>query len=80
MGELFNQISGRSRGTRDVSVEVGETQSAIDLTISVPYGRSIPEVVKSMRDTVITARPEPYRLDVTEVNITVRDVYFSEHQ
>ena len=80
MGELFNRVSGGSRGTRGVSAEVGETQAAIDLTISVPYGRSIPEVVKAMRDNVIQRVEGLTGLDVTEVNITVKDVFFPEQQ
>lgn len=80
MGELFNRVSGGSRGTRGVSAEVGEKQAAIDLTISVPYGRSIPEVVKAMRDNVIQRVEGLTDLDVTEVNITVKDVFFPEQQ
>ena len=80
MGELFNRVSGSGRGTRGVSAEVGETQAAVDLTISVPYGRSIPEVVKSMRENVIQRVENLTSLDVTEVNITVRDVFFPEQQ
>ena len=62
------------------SAEVGETQAAIDLTISVSYGRSIPEVVKAMRDNVIQRVEGLTGLDVTEVNITVKDVFFPEQQ
>jgi uncharacterized alkaline shock family protein YloU len=80
VGELFNRVSGSSRGTRGVSVEVGETQAAIDLTISVPYGRSIPEVVKAMRDNVIQRVENLTGLEVTGVNITVKDVFFPEQQ
>jgi uncharacterized alkaline shock family protein YloU len=66
MGELFGRVTGSGRGARGVSVEVGETQAAIDLTVTVPYGRSIPEVTKTMRDTVIQhvenlTRRKPHR-------------------
>ena len=47
MGELFGRV------TRGVSVEVGETQTAIDLTVTAPYGQSVPEVTKSVRDDVV---------------------------
>ena len=80
VGELFNRVSGSSRGIRSVSVEVGETQAAIDLSISVPYGRSIPEVVKSMRDNAIHRVENLTGLDLTEVNITVKDDFFPEQQ
>jgi uncharacterized alkaline shock family protein YloU len=61
-------------------VEVGETQAAIDLTISIPYGRSIPEVVKAMCDNVMLRVENLTGLDVTEVNITVKDAFFSKQQ
>ena len=61
-------------------MEVGETQAAIDLTIWVPYGRSIPEVAKSKHDNVIQRVENLTGLDVTEVNITAKDVFFPEQQ
>jgi len=50
MGKLFGRVTGSSRGTRGVSAEVGETQAAVNLTTTVPYGRSIPEIIQRMRD------------------------------
>ncbi len=80
MGELFNKVAGSGRGTRGVSVEVGESQAAIDLTLTVPYGRSIPELVRTLRNTVIERVEGLTGLEVTEVNITVKDVSFPEQQ
>ncbi len=76
MGELFGRVTGSSRGARGVSAEVGETQAAVDLTITVPYGRSIPEIIQRMRDGVIQRVENLTGLQVTEVNITVKDVFF----
>ncbi len=80
MGELFGRVTGSARGTRGVSVEVGETQAAIDLSVTVPYGRSIPEVVETMRENVIQRVENLTGLEVTDVNITVKDVFFPEQQ
>ncbi len=80
MGELFGRVTGSSRGSRGVSVEVGETQAALDLTITVPYGRSIPEITRTMRDNVIQRVERLTGLEVTEVNITVKDVFFPQQQ
>ena len=80
MGELFGRATGSSRGSRGVSVEVGETQAAVDLTIAVLYGRSIPEVTRIMRDNVIQRVENLTGLQVTEVNITVKDVFFPQQQ
>ncbi len=80
VGELFGRVTGSSRGTRGLSVEVGETQAALDLTITVPYGRSIPEITQTMRDNVIQRVENLTGLEVTEVNITVKDVFFPQQQ
>ena len=78
MGELFGRATGSSRGSRGVSVEVGETQAAVDVTVAVPYGRSIPQLTQSIRDNVIQRVENLTGLQVTEVNITVKDVFFPE--
>ena len=53
VGEFFGGLAGSARGTRGVFVEVGASQAAVDLTVTVPYGRSIPEITKAMRENVI---------------------------
>ncbi len=80
VGEFFGGLTGSARSTRGVSVEVGEEQAAVDLTVSVPYGRSIPEVSKDMRDNVIQHVENLTGLEATEVNITVKDVSFPQQQ
>jgi uncharacterized alkaline shock family protein YloU len=78
VGEFFGGLTGSARGTRGVTVEVGEEQAAVDLTVTVPYGRSIPEVTKAMRENVIRRVENLIGLAVTEVNITVKDIFFPE--
>lgn len=80
VGEFFGRVTGSGRGARGVSVEVGETQAAVNLTVTVPYGRSIPEITKEMRNNVIRRVEKLTGLEVTEVNITVKDVFFPEQQ
>lgn len=80
VGEFFGRVTGSARGSRGVSAEVGETQAAINLTVTVPYGRSIPEVTKAMRDNVIQHVENMTGLQVTEVNITVKDVFLPEQR
>ena len=59
-----------------VAVEVGEREAAVDLTVVVEYGESIPQIAKTMREN-ITRRVEGMTgLTVTEVNVAVNDLYF----
>ena len=80
VGEFLGRFTGGGGGSRGVSVEVGETQAAVDVTVTVPYGRSIPEVTRAMRDNVIQRVERLTGLKVTEVNITVKDVFFPQQQ
>jgi len=63
---------------RGVSVEVGERQAAVDLDIVVGYGASIVEVANAVRENVIGRVEAMTGLEVTEVNVTVDDVYLGE--
>lgn len=62
--------------TRGVSVEVGEREAAVDLTIVVAYGESIPEVSQEVRENVIRRIEGITGLSVAEVNIAINDLYF----
>jgi uncharacterized alkaline shock family protein YloU len=64
---------GRSQG---VSVEVGEKEAAVDLTLIVDYGESIPQVADDVRQQVIKRVEGITGLKVVEVNISVNDLYF----
>ena len=64
--------------TQGVKVEVGERQAAIDIDLVVDYGVSIPDVSQSVRDNVIERIERMTGLQVTEVNISVDDVYLGD--
>jgi uncharacterized alkaline shock family protein YloU len=69
-------VRGGSGTTRGVTVEVGEEETAIDLSMAVEYGRYIPQVSEAVRSNVIRRVENLVGLRVTEVNITVNDVLF----
>jgi uncharacterized alkaline shock family protein YloU len=64
--------------TQGVKVEVGERQAAIDIDLVVDYGISIPDVSQAVRDNVIQRIERMTGLQVTEVNISVDDVYLGD--
>ena len=66
---------GRPSSTQGVSVEVGERQAAVDLTIVVEYGVAIADLARSIRRNVIGAVEQMTGLDVVEVNINVVDLH-----
>jgi uncharacterized alkaline shock family protein YloU len=82
VGGVLDSVTGGSGATRGVTVEVGEEETAIDLSLAVEYGRPIPQVSEAVRSNVIRRVENLVGLRVTEVNITVNDVLFpgSEEQ
>ena len=76
VGEFVGNLTGGSR-TRGLSVDAGERQAA-DITINVVYGRSIPQLIKAVRERVIERVQNLTGLEVTEVNIQVNDVILPE--
>ena len=80
---LLGSITGGSSGgspSRGVSVEVGEVEAAVDLAVTVEYGRSIPQVSEAVRKNVIRRVEGLVGLGVTEVNIAVSDVFFPQQE
>jgi uncharacterized alkaline shock family protein YloU len=80
VGGVLDSVRGGSGTTRGVTVEVGEEETAIDLSLAVEYGRSIPQVSEAVRSNVIRRVENLVGLRVTEVNITVNDVFFPGSQ
>jgi uncharacterized alkaline shock family protein YloU len=48
VGGVLDSVGGGSGQTRGVTVEVGEEETAVDLSIAVEYGRSIPQVSEAV--------------------------------
>jgi uncharacterized alkaline shock family protein YloU len=84
IGGLLSRVPGSSTGgggqSRGVSVEVGEVEAAIDATLTVAYGKSIPQVAEAVRRNIINRVENLVGLRVTEVNISVNDVFFPEQE
>jgi uncharacterized alkaline shock family protein YloU len=78
VGEFMGRITGGAGRTRGISVQVGDQQAALDVTVNVIYGRPIHQVTDALRQNVINRVEALTGLEVTEVNITVNDVTFPE--
>lgn len=76
VGSVAQKVGIGDQRTQGVSVEVGEREAAVDLTIVVEYGESIPKVAQQIRENVIRRIEGTTGLAVTEVNLTVNDLYF----
>lgn len=79
---IIGSITGGSSGsqTQGVSVEVGQEEAAIDLTLTAEYGKSIPQLAEAVRRNVANRIESLVGLRVTEVNITVSNIFFPQQE
>ena len=79
-GSVTGGGAGGGNFAKGVSAEVGEEEAAIDLTMAIEYGQSIPQLTEAARRNVINRVESLVGLRVTEVNITVNDVQVPEER
>ena len=75
LGTVTQRLPVGDTTAQGVSVEVGEKEAAVDLTVVIDYGESIPQVTQSIRENVIRRIEGITGLAVTEVNVAVNDLY-----
>ena len=83
VGGFLSSVTGSAPGgnaSRGVTVEVGQEEAAIDLTMAIEYGQSIPQLTEAARRNVINRVESLTGLRVTEVNIQVNDVQVPEER
>ena len=80
VGGILGSITGGGSQTQGVSVEVGQEEAAVDLTLTAEYGKSIPQLAEAVRRNVINRVESLIGLRVTEVNITVANVFFPQQE
>lgn len=79
IGTLRERIPGaRTNHSQGVSVEVGETEAAVDLDLVAEYGVSITDLANGIRRNVISAVERMTGLHVVEVNVAVNDVHLPQ--
>lgn len=81
-GSIMSSLTGGSGGgqTRGVTVEVGEEEAAVDLAMTTEYGKSIPQLSEAVRRNIVNRVENLVGLSVTEVNITVSNIFFPDQE
>lgn len=74
LGALRDAMNATDLG-QGISVEVGEKQVAADVTIVAEYPVALQKVASDVRAAIIQAIEQIVGLEVTEVNVTINDVY-----
>lgn len=76
IGTVTQRVGIGDERTQGVTVEVGESEAAVDLVLVIDYGESIPQVAEAIRTNVVKRVEGITGLSVTEVNIAVTDLFF----
>ncbi|WP_295831030.1 Asp23/Gls24 family envelope stress response protein [uncultured Microbacterium sp.] len=71
----IRQAVGAKDHAQGVSVEVGETEVAADISIQVDYPEQLQRVASNVRSAVHQAITELVGMKVAEINVTVVDVF-----
>ncbi len=79
----FNAITDRIPGSQTnvsggVTVEKGERQTAIDVSVILEYGAAVVDVSQGIRNNIISSVERATGLEVLEVNVHVTDVHLPE--
>lgn len=81
MSSLGHRLSGQQPSvTSGVSVEKGERQTAIDVSIIVEYGASIVDVSSSIREAIISSVEYATGLEVVSVYVIVSDIHLPDEE
>ena len=73
-GGITQVFTGKRNVTKGVKVVIGETESVIDMIMSVEYGYNIPQVVKKVQENVMETVENITGLKVSEINIMVNNI------
>lgn len=74
IGSIREAVGAKDLG-QGVSVEVGETQVAADITIVAEYPVQLQQVASDVRAAVADAITQLAGMEVAEINVTVADVH-----
>jgi len=61
--------------SQGISVEVGETQVAVDISIVAEYPMPLQAIADNVRASIVSAIQDLIGMEVIEVNVTINDVH-----
>jgi hypothetical protein len=77
---VLGSITGSESSTSGVSVEVGRTETAIDLKMGIEYNRNILQTVEEVRRRITDRVESITGLRIKELNATITDITFPEQE
>ena len=77
-GKVSEQIWGRKKLSKGITILWESDQITIDISIQIRYGSIIPEVAKKVQEAVVASVEATSGLKVSEVNVRVGGVTFAK--
>jgi uncharacterized alkaline shock family protein YloU len=79
-GGVLESLTGSESKTSGISVEVGRTETAIDLKMGIEYNKNILQTVEEVRRRITDRIQSMTGLRVKELNATITDITFPEKE
>jgi uncharacterized alkaline shock family protein YloU len=77
-GGVLGSITGSESRTSGITVEVGRTETAIDLKMGIEYNKNILQTVEEVRRRITDRIESMTGLRIKELNATITDITFPE--
>jgi uncharacterized alkaline shock family protein YloU len=77
-GGMLGSITGSESRTSGITVEVGRTETAIDLKMGIEYNKNILQAVEEVRRRITDRVESMTGLRIKELNATITDITFPE--
>src|SRR5215204_388018 len=79
-GGVLGSITGSESRTSGITVEVGRTETAIDLKMGIEYNKNILQTVEEVRRRITDRVQSMTGLRIKELNATITDITFPEKE
>ena len=79
-GGVLGSLTGSESRTSGISVEVGRTETAIDLRMGIEYNKNILQTVEEVRRRITDRVQSMTGLRIKELNATITDITFPEKE
>jgi uncharacterized alkaline shock family protein YloU len=79
-GGVLGRLTGSESRTSGISVEVGRTETAIDLKMGIEYNKNILQTVEEVRRRITDRVQSMTGLRIKELNATITDITFPEKE
>jgi uncharacterized alkaline shock family protein YloU len=77
---VLGSLTGSENKTSGISVEVGRTETAIDLKMGIEYNKNILQTVEEVRRRITDRVQSITGLRIKELNATITDITFPEKE